>query len=82
MPDHLPSLLNLLDSTLSLKGRALNFTRATPLLGSVPELDSMAVVSLLTSIEETYGIVVEDDDIDASVFATVGSLLDYVTQRA
>jgi hypothetical protein len=34
----------------------------------------MAVVALITSIEERFGFVVEDDEIDGSTFATVSSL--------
>ena len=33
------------------------FSASTPLLGNIPELDSMGVVSLLTSLEEFYGFV-------------------------
>jgi acyl carrier protein len=71
----------MLDTVLSLQGRAESYTRSTPLLGAVPELDSMAVVTLITSLEEHFGIVVHDDDIDGSTFATVGTLVDFVSQR-
>lgn len=72
----------LLDSTLQLGGgRAQAMDRDTPLLGSIPELDSMAVVTLITTIEEHYGFVVEDDEIDAEAFETLGSLSDFVDQK-
>ena len=71
-------VLRVLDEVLSLEGRALTFTSQTLLLGAIPELDSMAVVTLLTSLEEQLGIVVDDDDIDGSTFANVGSLVAYV----
>lgn len=71
-------VLRLLDEVLSLNGRSAAFTRDTPLLGAIPELDSMAVVSLITSLEERFGLVVDDDDIDGATFATVGSLADFV----
>ena len=70
-----------LNEILSLGGRATAFTRDTPLLGALPELDSMAVVSLITTLEERFGITVDDDDIDGSTFATVGTLVDFVTSR-
>lgn len=76
------ALLRLLDSTLNLGGRGLAFTDATPLMGALPELDSMGVVSLLTAFEERLGLTVEDDEIDGSVFATFGSLLDFVTRKS
>ena len=74
-------VLRVLDETLSLGGRAMRYTRDTHLLGAVPELDSMAVVSVITLLEERFGIVVDDDDIDGSTFATVGSLVDFVAGK-
>ena len=74
-------LLRILDEVLSLNGRALAFTRESALLGAIPELDSMAVVSLITGLEERFGIVVDDDDIDGSTFETVGSLADFVASK-
>ena len=74
-------VLRILDEVLSLNGRARSFTRDTPLLGAIPELDSMAVVSLITSMEDQFGLVVDDDDIDGSTFATVGSLVDFVSSK-
>ena len=74
-------VLGVLDEVLSLNGRAASFTRSTHLLGSIPELDSMAVVSLITSLEERFGVVVDDDEIDAAAFATVGSLVDFVSGK-
>lgn len=68
----------LLDEVLSLGGRSTSFTRDTALLGAIPELDSMAVVTLMTTMEERFGILIDDDDIDGSTFATVGSLSDFV----
>ena len=53
----------------------------TALLGSIAELDSMAVVSILTSLEERFGIVVDDDDVDGRTFASVGSLTQFVQSK-
>lgn len=74
-------VLRILDEVLSLNGRAHSFSRETHLLGAIPELDSMAVVSLLTALEEQLGLSVSDDEIDGEVFATVGSLSDFVSAR-
>ena len=74
-------VLRVVDEVLSLNGRSATFTRDTPLLGAIPELDSMAVVTLITSLEEQFGLVVDDDDIDGSTFATVGSLSDFVASK-
>ena len=77
----LPDLLIVLDEVLSLGGRGSYFDRRTPLLGAIPELDSMAVVNLITGLEERFGIIVDDDDIDGDTFATVGSLADFVSAK-
>ena len=74
-------VLAIIDEILSLKGRAATFDRDTPLLGAVPELDSMAVVGVINVLEERFDIVVEDDEIDGSTFATVGSLVDFVENK-
>lgn len=74
-------VLRMLDEVLSLDGRGASFTRDTPLLGALPELDSMAVVSLITAMEEGFGIAIDDDDIDGETFASVGALVDFVTAR-
>lgn len=79
--DTLEQVKAILDEVLSLGGRAAAFGRDTPLLGAIPELDSMAVVALIASLEERLGIAVDDDDIDGSTFATVGSLVDYVGDK-
>ena len=74
-------VLRILDEVLSLNGRAKSFAPHTPLLGAIPELDSMAVVTLITTLEEQLGLVVDDDDIDGSTFATVGSLTEFVSSK-
>lgn len=71
-------VIRLLDEVLSLKGRAQSFKDSTPLLGSVPELDSMAVVAVITALEERLGMSVDDDEISGATFATVGTLVDFV----
>ena len=74
-------VLHVLDEVLGLGGRASSFTAATPLLGALPELDSMAVVALIAGLEDRFGILVDDDDIDGATFASVGSLVDFVNGK-
>jgi acyl carrier protein len=52
------------------------------LLGSIPEFDSMAVVTIVTMIEDEFGITVDDDDLSAEVFETLGSLEKFVSSKA
>jgi acyl carrier protein len=77
----LQEVRTLLDRSLGLAGRAEKFDADTALLGSLPELDSMAVVALITAIEEHYGILVEDDEVDAETFETLGSLVAFVERK-
>lgn len=73
-------ILRILDDTLGLQGRALDFDRSTRLLGALPELDSMAVLALITRLEENFGMSFYDEDLDGSAFATVGSLIDLTAE--
>lgn len=70
-----------LRETLQLGSKANDFDMSTPLLGHVPELDSMAVASLLAAIEERFDIDLDDDDISAEVFETVGSLCSLINEK-
>lgn len=74
-------ILGVLDSALGLRGRAESFTRDTPLLGALPELDSMAVLTVITVLEDRFGISIHDDEIDGAAFATVGALTDWVSAQ-
>jgi len=73
--DILTDVLNLGEA-----GQALGADSA--LLGSLPELYSMAVVTLIGALEERFGIAIDDDDVSASTFATLGSLAGFVAERA
>jgi acyl carrier protein len=70
-----------LADTLNLGARASGFEAGTRLLGSIPELDSMAVVSIITALEERFGFVVHDDEISADTFETVASLTAFVDSK-
>lgn len=71
----------ILRSVLHLGKRADRLDAGSQLLGSVAELDSMAIVAVLTAIEEHYGVTINDDEISAATFATVGSLAEFVKDK-
>lgn len=77
----LDDVRRLVGTTLQLGERGKTMDASTQLLGAIPELDSMAVVSLITALEETFGITVADDEIDASAFESLGSLTRFVEQK-
>ena len=63
---------------LQLGSRVHNLNEKSPLLGAIPELDSMAVVNVITALEEHFDITVADDEIGAAAFETLGSLTRFV----
>ena len=62
-------------------GQDASLQSETQLLGGLPEFDSMAVVSILTRIEEDYGIIIDDDEISAETFETLGRLTEFVAGK-
>ena len=79
--DYTDRIKRILGSALQLGNRANQLTRSTPLLGGIPEFDSMAVITVMTMIEDEFGISVGDDEISGETFETVGSLADFVAQK-
>ena len=71
----------ILADVLQLGDQVDQYDESTPLLGSIPEFDSMAVVTLITALEDNFGIMVNDDEISADTFATVGSVHQFVTEK-
>ncbi|WP_416306699.1 acyl carrier protein [Neptunicella sp. SCSIO 80796] len=57
------------------------FDDDTLLLGAIPEFDSMAIVAVITTIEETFGIEIDDDEISADVFEDFGTLTNFVAEK-
>ena len=78
---HIEEVRNILSDVLSLGERRSSLNEDSPLLGAIPELDSMAVVNVITALEEHFDITVDDDEISAKTFETVGSLVQFVEQK-
>lgn len=70
-----------LGDVLELGDKALHLDRSTALFGSMPEFDSMAVVSIILELEERFGIVIEGDEVDAQTFESVDSLCNFVDHK-
>ena len=51
------------------------------LFGALPELDSMAVASLLTEMEDRFDFVIDDDEVDGELLETFGSLLAFAQAK-
>ena len=67
--------------TLGVEDRAAAIDENAPLLGSLPELDSMAVLQLVLELEERFGIVIEGEDVTAEVFETLATLTEFVNEK-
>ena len=61
--------------------RAADLEPDSGLFGHLPELDSMAVAGLLTEVEDRFGIVIDDDEVDGEMLETYGALLAFVQAR-
>ncbi len=75
------AVLRVLDDALKLGDRVKGFDAATPLLGAMPEFDSMAVVTVITALEDSFGIEFDDDEITGATFTTVGSLSELIDEK-
>lgn len=71
----------LIGEILQLDERARAFELDTPLLGSIPEFDSMAVLTLIHALEQQFGIQIADDEISAETFETVGRVYQFVRNK-
>lgn len=80
--DTAQKLKTLMIAELGLDEAFSNAGSTTALLGHMPELDSMAVVTILNAIELEFDVVIADDDITAEIFETLGSLTTFVDQLA
>ena len=78
---YVDDIKTILTDVLSLGDEGARLTADSALLGSLPQLDSMAVISLIGALEDHFGIGIDDDDISASTFETVGSLAAFVAQK-
>lgn len=61
--------------------RVDGFTADTGLFGHLPELDSMAVATLLTEMEDRLDFIVDDEEVDGELLETYGSLLAFARTK-
>ena len=67
--------------TLKIEDRADRIDASTELFGSMPELDSMAVVALAVALEREFDFEIDDEDFTGEVFETIGTLAEFVEQH-
>ena len=77
----LDDVKNVLAQTLQIGEKMKRYGASTALFGSIPEFDSMAVITVVGALEQKFGITIEDEDITADTFKTIGSLSDFVQRK-
>jgi len=75
---HLQEVTNILADVLSLGERKNSLKADSVLLGNIPELDSMAVVNVITALEDHFGITMPDDDANIDTLGELALLVDKV----
>jgi acyl carrier protein len=71
----------LIGEILQLGDRVRKLGPDSPLLGSIPEFDSMVVVTLINALEQRFDIQVADDEISGETFETVGKVYEFVRDK-
>jgi len=78
----LDEVKSLIGKILGIADRLDSMDASTRLLGSLPELDSLAVAELLTAIEARFRFEIDYADLTTDMFETVGTLVAYVKKKS
>jgi acyl carrier protein len=79
--DTLDRLKIVIVKSLGIQDRAHTLEASTELFGSMPELDSMAVVTLAVNLEREFDFEIDDEDFTGEVFETIGTLAEFVERN-
>lgn len=79
--DPIIEIKRILADVLGLEKRLKTMRSDTRLLGNIPELDSVAVVTIILALEKNFSISIKDDEISAKTFDTLGTLINFVEQK-
>jgi acyl carrier protein len=77
----LDEVKNVLVRTLGIEDRAGSLDATSELFGAMPELDSLAVLELVSDLEERFDITVDDEEFSGEIFETLGSLTSFVESK-
>jgi acyl carrier protein len=78
MHDHIQIIVK---NAIGERAMPLQWNAKTPLIGSIGELDSMALLAILTQIEADFDVKIDDSEISADIFESVGSLEAFVSEK-
>ena len=79
--DHTIEIKQVLSDVLGLGERINSMAIDTFLLGNIPEFDSVAVVTVILALEKKFSISINDDEISAQTFQTLGTLVNFVKKK-
>ncbi|HJQ88733.1 MAG TPA: phosphopantetheine-binding protein [Propionibacteriaceae bacterium] len=80
-PANFENVKDVVVATLDIKDRADDLVPESQLLGSLPELDSIAVVELVVALQDRFGIEIEDDEVIGDIFETLGQLTAFIDSK-
>ena len=75
------ALRGILESAVGKRALPESLNDASELLGAIPELDSMAMLGVLTQIQDDFGVQIDDDEVSADLFTTFGDLKRFVEAK-
>ena len=67
---------------LQLGSQADSFGRNTQLLGGLPEFNSLTIAAVVAAIEDEFDCEIDDEELTAEIFETMGSLADFIAEQA
>ena len=59
-----------------------NLESDTKLVGNFPEFNSLTIAGIIESIEDELDCVIDDNEINTDIFATVGDLANFIDRRS
>lgn len=78
--DSLDLAKQILVSNLQLENVDLN--PSTQIMGNFPQFNSLSIAGIVAAIEDEAGCTIEDEEITAELFETVGTLADFIASKS
>lgn len=79
--NHTLEIKKILTDTLGLGKRLDAIESDVILLGNIPELDSVAVVTIILALEQKFSISIKDDEVSAKTFEKLSSLVNFIETK-
>ena len=79
--DALNLTVNIVCSCLQLDPSEAQLDADTPLLGGLPDFNSLTIATVIESIEEQLDCIIEDEELTGELFETVGTVAQFVETK-